>query len=148
LLWLQKVNIMMLKNLWMNGQHNCDNMNYKQLWQEINKNNINKQYYGVPSNVRSYGRFIKQQLLLEKQKNLPQGLVDSFDVIYEADVKIYQPVNNTAFFHDKFRDMFIFFDITNQNNPKAILAITGLEIEQINNFNNFLRTIKRNKWVI
>jgi hypothetical protein len=123
-------------------------MNYRQLWREINSNNIKQHYYGIPENIRGNARFIKQRLGTKEYDNIPKGIADMFNVVYEASIRIYQPVNNTAFFHDKFKDMFIFFDITNQNNPKAILAITGYEMENIDDFDKFLRHIKRNKWVI
>ena len=133
----------------MNGQHNCDNMNYKQLWHEINTNNINKHYFGYISNVKNYARFIKQKLGTSTEPTFPKGIADSFNVVYEASVKLYQPVSNTAFFNDKFKDMFIFFDITNWNNPRLLLVITGYEMENIPfEFDDFLKTIKRNKWVI
>ena len=123
-------------------------MDHKQLWKQINTNNIKQHYYGVPSNIRSYARFIKQQLGTGKLSSLPSGIANSFDVIYEADIKLYQPVSNTAFFHDKFKDMYIFFDITDQSSPKAMLAIRGIEIEQMDDFDKFLRAVKRNKWRI
>jgi len=123
-------------------------MNYKQLWQEINANNINKHYYGHTVNVTSQARFIKQRLGTGTVPTVPQGILDKFNVIYEANIKLYQPVSNTIFLHDKFNDMFIFFDITNQNNPKAMLVITRFEMENVEDFDKFLRHIKRNKWVI
>jgi len=134
----------------MNGQVNCDIMtNKKELWNNINRNNINKHYYGYIRNVKNYARFIKQRLGTLNEPKLPKGIADSFNVVYQADVKIYQPVANTAFFHDKFKDIYIFFDITNWNAPKAMLVISSYEMETLPfEFDDFLKTVKRNKWVI
>ena len=136
----------------MNGQVNCDIMtNMKELWREINRENINKHFYGYAQNVKSKASFIKDMLGTKKAPRLPKGLADSFNVIYQADVKIYQPVANVAFFRDKYKDIYIFFDITNQHNPKTLLVITGYEMETLPydlDFNKFLKEIKRNKWVI
>jgi len=123
-------------------------MKYKQLWKEINNKNIREHYFGIPRNVRNYGMFIKNKLGTYKYPTASKDLVDNIGVVYESNIKIYQPVNNIMFFHDKFKDMYIFFDVTHHHDPKALLAIKGYQMEDIDDFDKFLRTIKRNKLLI
>ena len=124
-------------------------LDYNQLWKNINSNNLKKFYYGIPSNVRSHDRFIKNKLGTKELIHVPDRLLRHFDTVYQVDIKIYQPVSNIMFFHDKFTDIYEFFDVSDKYNPKAVLVISGMEMEQLgDNFDKFLKHIKRNKLVI
>lgn len=104
---------------------------YKDIYEKSMKNVM--KIYRYKANLTGYKRFIKEWLGEQKPIHIPENLASKFSVIYEATIKWFKPYMfyDTVVFHDKDRQVYIFFNVANPMKPKVLMAVTALDREKM-----------------